>query len=186
MRTRATAAVLLLLACTTACGTSSSAQPDPGQTSKASAKPATEPKADAGPRKLGDVYRWDETYPDVGRLTGTTTVLTYKQPITGITPPDQDGEEWAQVEAQVCAKSDDVGVTQFPWSLAFADGTRVEITGQSGGDFPRPEYPMDAALNPGECVKGKIMFPVPEGERAERVIYAPEGADSAEWRVPKG
>lgn len=68
--------------------------------------------------------------------------------------------------------------------MVYEDGTRIEVTGNSGGDFPRPEFPKDAAVRPDDRARGRIMFPVPKGERPERVIYAPDTGDEAEWTVP--
>lgn len=186
MRAPATITVVLLLACTTACGSTSSAQPAPDPTSKpASSKPAAEPRQDPGPRKLGTTWQWKDDDPEFGPVAGSITALSYKQPLTGPYPPDQAGEEWGRLTVKTCVTKGDVTVSQFGWSVAYEDGTRIEVTGSSGGDFPRPEFPMDAVVKPGDCAKGGIMFPVPKGQRPDRVVFAPEGAAEAlEWKVP--
>ncbi|MDH2388185.1 hypothetical protein QCN29_05145 [Streptomyces sp. HNM0663] len=56
----------------------------------------------------------------------------------------------------------------------------------SGGDAPRPLYPLDAPVKGGDCVRGNILFEVPKEGRAERVLYWPEGLDEqVEWLVTK-
>lgn len=174
------ATVLLLAGCSSNDSPAADAKPKP---TGSTASPTPE---DTGPLKLGAPWQWD--VPEIDAA-GNTTALAYKQPITGISPPGIDGdtgEVWGQAEVKVCVTQGTIGVSQFPWSLAFEDGARVDVTGSSGGDFPRPEFPMDATVKTGDCVRGLIMFPVPKDQRPERIIYAPEGStDSTEWAVPK-
>jgi hypothetical protein len=75
--------------------------------------------------------------------------------------------------------------SQFPWPLAYADGTSIEVTGSSGGDMPKPEYPMDKTVKPGRCAAGLIAFPVPGDKRPERLVYEPESGEVLEWAIPK-
>lgn len=194
IRTAALVAAGALAATLTAC--SSDGDPSPtvtvtktvtagsGEAPGESAKPAA---GDDGALDLGEPWSW-EASSDGEQASGTTTALAYKQPIKGITPPDIDGksgEVWGQVEAKVCVDEGVITASQFPWSLAFADGARVDVTGSSGGDFPRPEFPMDAIVKAGDCVRGLIMFPVPEGQRPEKIIYSPDAnPEGAEWSVP--
>ena len=90
------------------------------------------------------------------------------------------------MSVKVCNVSGtDISVSQFPWSLAYADGTSTEVTGSTGGDMPKPEFPMDRAVKAGRCAAGLIAYPVPSGKRPERIVYAPDGTDPIEWTVPK-
>ncbi|MDG9706267.1 DUF4352 domain-containing protein [Streptomyces sp. DH37] len=188
MRTRTALAAAALLAALAGCSngsdTEAASEPSPS-TSKPAEKPTAEPTEEPGPLAFGEPWKWKS--PEY-EASGSATALRYQQPVKGVYPPSGEGEVWGSLEAQVCIDSGDVRVSQFPWSLAFADGARVDVTGQSGGDFPRPEFPMDAAVKPGDCVKGLIMFPVPEGQRPERVIYDPDSGmvdGPAEWTVPE-
>jgi hypothetical protein len=187
MRTRTTTATLLLAAALLLTGCSSDNEPDAKPDTKTSTTEPADTPEPAEPLTLGKTWEW-ESEDENGPLTGSTTALAYRQPITGITPPDVDGktgEVWGQVEAKLCVDTGQVMVSQFPWSIAFADGARVEVTGSTGGDLPRPEYPMDVTVKAGDCVRGLIMFPVPEGQRPERIIYAPDSENGpAEWAVP--
>ncbi|MFI8823412.1 DUF4352 domain-containing protein [Streptomyces sp. NPDC053431] len=184
--TALTATLLLGLA---ACGgndeptvTKTSTPPEP---TTSSAIPSATPTPST--YKIGESAKVDDTQNGVKF---TTTVLAYTQPAKGPQPPDvttQGGDVWATVEAKICnVEGKTVTVSQFPWSLAYADGTIVEITGSTGGDLPKPEFPMDEPVKAGRCVKGKIPFAVMAKQRPERIVYAPQSlADNpVEWAVP--
>lgn len=187
MRPRtAVTALAALLPLAAACTTSEDPTPKATPNRAADNEPAPTTSEPDQPRKLDTAWRWTHNDPELGPAAGTTTALDYKQPITGVYPPEQDGEEWGRLTVKVCVTKGNVRVSQFPWSLAYESGKRVEVTGLNGGDFPRPEFPMDAAVKPGDCTRGGIMFPVPKGERPDRAVYAPDSGDGeAEWAVPK-
>lgn len=177
----AIAAALALAAAVTGCSDTSHKNAPPPAAPKQQVTPSAGAKP-AEPRTFGKALPWSNR-----GGSGTTNVLSYRQPVPGVQPPTTTGtikEEWGALEAKVCTEKGKVGVTQRPWSVAYADGARVTTTGVSGGDFPRPEYPQEAMVPLGECVRGLMMFPVPKGKRPERVIYAPEESDTAEWKIP--
>lgn len=99
----------------------------------------------------------------------------------------ESGQKWAIVEAKLCNQSSEVmTVSPFPWTLAYADGARVEATHLSGTDLPPPLYPMDAKVKAGDCVRGNITFKVPKESQAERVLYSPDVLDEpVEWKIGK-
>ncbi|MEV6181335.1 hypothetical protein AB0M07_30330, partial [Streptomyces sp. NPDC052015] len=77
-------------------------------------------------------------------------------------------------------------VSPYPWSLAYADGARVEAAGMNAGDLPQPLYPMDAKVPAGDCVRGNVVFQVPKSGRPERVLYSPGALDEpVEWQIEK-
>lgn len=195
----AAAVVVAVTALLTACGggdgqsaakaTPTASNTWPGGLSPApdtgSASPTT---ADGGPYALGKTWHWDD--PDWA--VGTTTVISYQQGVAkDATQPEEEfgsesaGYVWAAVDLKVCnAKGKTITVNNYPWSLAYKDGSRVQPSSTTYGDFPRPEYPYeDTEVPPGDCVRGKIVFPVPGDERPQRIVYAPEGRH-AEWTVP--
>jgi cytoskeletal protein RodZ len=179
-----------LLATLTACS-NEPASPTVSKTSS-SPEPAAATSTPA-PTPTDTTYKLGETAKVNDAPNGvvfTATVIAYTQPVKGPQPPDpatQGGDVWATVEAKICNEAKTVTVSQFPWSLAYADGTVVKVTGSSGGDMPKPEFPMDVPIKAGRCVKGKIPFPVMGNSRPERIVYAPESlsADPVEWAVPK-
>lgn len=118
----------------------------------------------------------------------TVQTLEYQQPYKGPQPGKpqdfQGGDTWATARVKVCnVQGVDVEVSQFPWSLAYEDGTSIEVTGSSGGDMPKPEFPMGRTVKPGRCAAGLIAFPVPSDSKPERLVYEPEGGELAEWSI---
>ncbi|MET7700325.1 DUF4352 domain-containing protein [Streptomyces sp. NPDC005485] len=120
----------------------------------------------------------------------TVQALEYQQPYKGPQPQNpedfQGGDTWATARVKVCNKAGaNLTIDQSPWSLAYVDGTSIEITGSSGGDMPKPEYPMDTTLKPGRCAAGLIAYPVTSKKRPARLVYEPEGSEPTEWAIPK-
>lgn len=187
MRTRTVIAAALLLAAATAC--SSSGEPKTirvtvTQTVTTTPGAADAAKVDNGPLKIGAAA----TVRDSDGTTVKATVLAYTQPEKDPQPPGKElgGDAWATAEVKVCNVQGDISVSQFPWSLSYPDDTRIEVTGLNGGDLPKPEFPTDDVdVKPGDCLRGKIPFPVPSSKRPDRIVYAPDGSDPVEWVVPK-
>jgi hypothetical protein len=191
MRTRTTAAALtaagLLLTLTscssdTATVTKSSATPEPAPTTSS---PTPEPTPQTT-FTVGETADIDDTENGVKF---SATVIAYSQPVKGPQPPTAElgGDTWATAEIKVCnVEGKTFSVSQFPWSLAYEDGTRMEVTGLNGGDLPKPEFPTDdVSVKPGDCVRGKIPYPVTGDTRPERIVYAPQSlAEPLEWTVP--
>lgn len=180
MRATAAAITTVLLLGTAACSSGSDDPKPAPATAKASPSPT-------GYRALGTPWTWHD-----GTANGTTTVTSYQQPVPvkDIKPP-QAGYEWAAAEVRVCnTRGDMFTVSQFPWSVAYKDEARMQPTSMDAPGFPQPLFPItDTAVKAGDCVRGNIVFAVPEGRRPERVVYAPttdDGSvrDLAEWAVP--
>ncbi|MEU8031953.1 DUF4352 domain-containing protein [Streptomyces sp. NPDC049099] len=189
-RTVALAGALLVAATATACS-SGSAKPAPTVTvtktitATPGAKDATD--ANAGVLKMGTTKHVDDAELNVH---GTVQALAYQQPYKGPQPqkPEdfQGGDTWATAEIKVCnIKGTSFPVDQTPWSLAYADGTSIQVTGSTGGDMPKPEYPMDKTLMSGRCARGLVAFPVPSSKRPERLVYQPGDGQPTEWAIPK-
>lgn len=189
-KTTTTAAIALATAglLLTGCGGSSttSTPDEPGiATTAAAAIPPSVPAAPSRP--IGQAWNWSNST----GAKGSTTVLSYTQPVTSLDPPDTSlgvptGSQWGRLDIKVCQTGGpSIGVSQTPWSLAFADGSRADVTGLFGGNFPKPEWPQDATVNAGQCVRGGIMFPIPAGQWPTRVVYAPVSAPApVEWAIP--
>ncbi|MFJ8192796.1 hypothetical protein ACIQ8D_23995 [Streptomyces sp. NPDC096094] len=186
-RTITTAAVLLLAL--TACSSDSDDKPSSQKTTRDKAAPssATTPSpTPEQPRQFGQVLNFSDPV-DHGEL--DVTVLGYEQGVKAQTTADQEfgttGYVWAALEIKACVKKGTAGITRYPWTLAYADGARVEPSSVTYGDFPKPEYPYEATVKTGDCVRGKTVFPVPGDQRPERVLYTPEALpEPAEWAVP--
>ncbi|MFF9524872.1 DUF4352 domain-containing protein [Streptomyces achromogenes] len=188
-RTIALAGALLAAAGVSAC-TSGSAEPSPTVTVTRTITAAPSPegaKGSSGVLKMGTRQAIDDNANDVHI---TVQALEYQQPYKGPQPhkPDasQGGDVWATVEVKVCNTSGaNINVSQRPWSLGYEDGTSIESTGLSGGDMPKPEFPMDKPIKAGRCAAGLIAYPVPSGKQPERIVYAPTDTDPIEWAVTK-
>ncbi|WP_173038992.1 hypothetical protein [Phytohabitans flavus] len=154
-------------------------------TSAPAPAPTTAPAPGPSSPPAPTSYRFGQKASD-DAATVDATVLSYKQPVaTGVPKPDQPGAVWGAAQVQVCARAQDVGVSRFPWKLAYADGGVVEPSGTGYEGFPTPEYPWEEhALAPGRCAKGWIVFPVPPGQRPVFVQYHPQDNRlPVEWRV---
>lgn len=187
-RTAVAATLLVLAASATAC-TAKTSHTD--AKAPATAKPhTTAPRAE--PVKIGAAHHWSDTDTDGTHISGTTSVMGYTQPAKGIDMPDAVSDfthpVWTILEVKVCPDdtSSTVTVSQAPWNLGFADDTRLAAPQISGAGVPKPEYPVnDAAVKPGTCLRGKILFSVGRGTRPTQVVYAPDGRDPVEWALPK-
>jgi hypothetical protein len=186
---RAACAALLVAATATACG--GSGEPETIRvtvTQIVTASPSSAaPKTTDGALKMGATKSIDDAATDVH---ATVQAIEYQQPYKGPQPEKpqdfQGGDTWATVRVKVCNVSGtSFTVDQFPWSLAYTDGTSIQVTGSSGGDMPKPEYPMDKKLTPGRCAAGLVAFPVPGAKRPERLVYQPGDGDPTEWAIPK-
>ncbi|MFD3874411.1 DUF4352 domain-containing protein [Streptomyces sp. NPDC058623] len=192
----ASVSTVLVLAALTACGGADASGAGKGQASPnaaGSGSPAASSAAGASPSParakkrfaVGEVAEFDD-----GTSKVSAVLLAYTQPVAGPRPPDpvtQGGDVWATAEVKVCnTGGENFSVSQFPWSLAYEDGTRIKVTGLNGGDMPKPEFPSgDEVVKQGDCVRGKIPYPVPGDKRPARVVYAPQGLDEPiDWVVP--
>ncbi|MYV56522.1 hypothetical protein [Streptomyces sp. SID3212] len=189
MRTRNTTALAatMLLGTLAACSSGTDDQEATKASPVSTKAPAKASPSPAAPMPLGTVF----TLPvaEDGSIT-TATVLGYEQ---GTIKPQRSadaefgtkGYVWAAIELKVCNKKGNLGVTRYPWALAYTDGTRIEPSGVTYGDFPKPEYPYEATVKTGDCVRGKTVFPVPGNQRPERVLYTTDILpEPAEWAVP--
>ncbi|MGP3684142.1 hypothetical protein ACTVZO_05410 [Streptomyces sp. IBSNAI002] len=181
-----TAAAVLLLAAT-ACNSTTNTPAAPSTpaapASSASTSPTPSPTPEA-PRALGTTISNDDA--DSG---ATVTVLGYEQGIKASTTADEEfgtsGYVWAAIEIKVCSTKGTVGVTRNPWVLAYTDGARVQPSGVTYGDFPKPEYPSEADIKAGDCIRGKTVFAVPGNQRPAKILYTSSVLpEPAEWVIP--
>ncbi|MFJ3097365.1 hypothetical protein [Streptomyces hydrogenans] len=165
-----------------ATGSPTATTPEPAKTN---APPATLPATPA-PFKLGATHAWVDSEAD---LSGTSAALSYKQGIKSVgSAAEETGEPtyvWAALELKVCSTKGVFLATTTPWTLSYADGSRIEPSSSTWDDFPKPEFPIETKLSPGKCVRGKVVYPVPGDSRPETVVYAPESVElPVEWAVP--
>lgn len=183
--TRAAGIALLVAATATAC---SSGQPAPRVTVTKTVYPTPE----ASPSQEGDAplkMGTAEHLEDERGVHLTVQAAEYQQPYKGPQPqkpdPSLGGDTWATVRAKVCNASGGVfTVDQTAWSLSYADGTSIQVTGLTGGDMPKPEFPAQRTITAGQCAAGLIAYPVPGKKRPARITYQPTDTTTVEWAVP--
>ncbi|MFC1416395.1 hypothetical protein [Streptacidiphilus cavernicola] len=145
--------------------------------------------------KIGTAWPWQQG--DTGTVSGATTVLSYQQHIAvdGPTPedafgPSSRGDIWASLDVKVCSNPQStapIPVADTDWTLTYSDGTRIKPSGTGYDNFPKPAFPMgDSTVQPGRCLRGKIVFPVPAAARPVLIDYTPGGMTvPEEWTVPE-
>lgn len=192
-RTTGLAATALLLCTITACSSSdsssnkaTSSSPTPTPTTS-SPTPSTTPTADPV-LTFGQTVPFDDPS-DNDPVRGNATVLGYRHNIRSVgSAADESGTPgyvWAALDIKVCSESGAFLATTPPWTLSYADGARVSASSTTYGDFPKPAFPFETQLTAGKCVKGNIVFAVPDSPRPSTVIYAPQSLDKPrEWTVP--
>src|SRR3982751_3634271 len=98
-----------------------------------------------------------------------------------------NGGSWGGADVQVCVQHSaifDVSISRGPWVLLTRDGKTVPASVTDDPAFPQPTYPADhRRLHPGDCVRGWVVFALPDNERAVAVQYAPSGAQPINWAV---
>ncbi|MFE1413404.1 hypothetical protein ACFW6F_21760 [Streptomyces sp. NPDC058746] len=186
--TLAAAAALLLTV--TACddgsaksAPSAKASSAPASGSAPSATPSATPSA---PLAFGQTISTSDPKSGTG---ATVTVLGYEHDFSARVSADEEGGTsgyvWAAVEIKVCSTKGTVGTTRNPWAVAYADGARVQPSSSTYGDFPKPEYPHEADIKTGDCLRGKTVFAVPGKQRPAKILYTSSILpEPAEWAVP--
>lgn len=190
MRTRTTAGALVAagLLALTACGTEPAAPAAVPKPTKAASTPSPDPTpVEEAPLAFGETVTVLDKEDDTE---AKTAVIGYEQGVKAETTADDEfgtkGYVWAALELKLCSIKGTSGATRYPWALAYSDGARIEPSGVTYGDFPKPEYPYEAMVKEGDCIRGKTVFAVPGDQRPDRVLYTTElFGTPPEWSVPK-
>ncbi len=113
------------------------------------------------------------------------TVYAYQQPVAAGAPADQPGLGWGAADVQACSSASsifEVSVSAGPWSLVYIDGTSISPSKAGHPQFPQPAYPATPRrLQPGECLRGWIVFAVPSATAPQWVRYAQPDAVPLSW-----
>jgi hypothetical protein len=186
-RTTTALAACLFLAGTVGCSSTDEREPS---IAKASESKSASPSPSPTPSPSRETYKLGDTVDiNAGGDSFSAAALSYKD--EDVPTPSgilEEGQQFATVEVKFCNKgAGPLEVGPFAWSLAYADGARMEPMHVSGGGLPQPVYPLEAKVRGGDCVRGHILFEVPEGSaRAGRVLYSPADLDEpVEWQVGK-
>ncbi|MFJ8931980.1 hypothetical protein ACIRLA_35960 [Streptomyces sp. NPDC102364] len=204
MRTRATISLLatgLVFGSVTGCSASSD-NPKPAVTvtktapvdSKANGKhdadSAGQDKASSTSSSMRSVQKFSfEGDDEYDPMAGNATVLSYQQPVhasvTAAEEVNEPGYVWAALEVKVCGTKGEFTTSSDPWTLAYKDGTRIEPSGTTYDDFPKPEYVTDAPISAGDCSRGKIVYAVPGKQRPAQALYTTNEEPTLRWSLAK-
>ncbi|MEU9924542.1 hypothetical protein AB0H51_25180 [Streptomyces griseoluteus] len=201
MRVRATTAAVTAALAITLVGCSSGGEPEKVQVTvtqtagSGNTTPTGEPTTEndakaAGVARMQAVQKFNDPGDDEYDPTaGTVTVLSYQQPVrASVTAAEEIGTKgyvWAALEVKVCSTKGEFVTSSQPWTLAYDDGARVEPSSSTYDDFPKPEYVEDADVSPGDCSRGKIVYPVPGDKWPAKAIYATDSSPALRWSLAK-
>ncbi|MFD9536280.1 hypothetical protein [Streptomyces sp. NPDC060010] len=123
------------------------------------------------------------------QVVGNVAVLGYRHNVRSVgSAADESGTPgyvWAALDVKTCSEKGSFFATTQPWTLSYHDGARVLASSTTYDDFPKPAFPFETKLTAGKCVKGSIVFAVPDNPRPSTVVYAPQELDTPrEWAVP--
>ncbi|GIJ43926.1 hypothetical protein Val02_08120 [Virgisporangium aliadipatigenens] len=146
--------------------------------------PAASAKAEAPPQ-IGtplSVAEWS------GPL--QVTVFEYKQPLSAKPPtPKTAGHQFAAIDVRTCNRTTSLVqvIDTKPFTLVFGDTSTVAAYGFDNPAFPQPAYPREHSLAAGTCVRGWIVFDVPNS-RPSAVRYSESehsqgGGKTHDWPV---
>ena len=136
------------------------------------------PAAKTGALRVG------QTHHDQGV---NTTLRVVDYPYTGDEARHPDsGNAFIGLDVRTCldkgASSGKSTTRNAEWSLVARDGTRYSGDDSSSWtDWPKPKYPEDVGLAPGECKQGWLLVQVPEDGEFTAVVYRPKGKTAARW-----
>jgi hypothetical protein len=119
-----------------------------------------------------------------GAISARVTMYSVTQDAAPGAPKPPGGGHWVSVDVKTCLDKSDVPLTVSwnAWSVADANYGNYKASSLTYNQFPRPLYPFsEEALAVGDCVRGSILFPVPDGVTISRVKYAPNLNVTATW-----
>jgi hypothetical protein len=150
-----------------------------------SGTPAAGGSAAAAPPQLGtplSVAEWS------GPL--QVTVFEYKQPISARPPtPKTSGHQYAAIDVRVCNRTTSLVqvIDQKPFTLVFGDTATVAPYGFDNSAFPQPAFPREHSLAAGTCVRGWVVFDVPNSRpgavRYTESDHSQGGGKTHDWPV---
>jgi hypothetical protein len=121
---------------------------------------------------------------DGGAISARVTVYSVTQDAAPAAPKPPGGGHWASADVKTCLDKANAGFTVSwdVWSVADANYGNYKAADLTYNQFPRPLYPFfEEPVSVGDCVRGSILFPVPDGVTVTRVKYAPNKNVAAVW-----
>lgn len=99
-----------------------------------------------------------------------------------LSTPLEDGLAPAVADVQVCAGDKATEVRSTSFQLKGADNRLYFVYGlpESATD---PAFPASQALQPGECIRGWVTFPIPVDAQVAAIYYAPDTRNYLVWKA---
>ncbi|MGY2019417.1 hypothetical protein [Nocardia gipuzkoensis] len=119
-----------------------------------------------------------------GAISARVTMYSVTQEAAPGAPKPPGGGHWAAADVKTCLDKTDVPFTVSwdVWSVTDANYGSYRASNLTYNQFPRPLYPFsEETVAVGDCVRGSILFPVPDGVTVTRVKYAPNKNVTASW-----
>ncbi|WP_141758016.1 DUF4352 domain-containing protein [Streptomyces sp. LUP47B] len=141
------------------------------------------------PFTFGNTWKLNNIDP-AEHFEGTLTVLSYKQGFTSVGKASEEAGEpgyvWAYADLKLCGTKGSYTDNTTSWTLYYSDGSRINPSGTTYGDFPKPEVPTEVTVTAGKSARGKLVFTVPSAKRPgvravpARRLGRTEGVDGPE------
>ncbi|MGW3099658.1 hypothetical protein ACWDCC_40145 [Streptomyces sp. NPDC001102] len=102
---------------------------------------------------------WNFTSSDPAKVfEASVTVLGYRQGFTSVGNASEEAGEpgyvWAYTDLRLCVTKGSFTDDTTSWTLYYSDGGRVQRSGTTYGDFPKPEFPFEVTVTAGKCARG--------------------------------
>lgn len=116
----------------------------------------------------------------------TTRLIEVKYPYPGQQyRQPEPGIEWFGFRVESCLRDAAANPAQLSGGIEWFAIDRQEGQYRGGKgywvDFPTPQFPEFATIQPGECVSGWMLIDLPEGTKVTKLVWRPGDVTTAEW-----
>jgi hypothetical protein len=120
-------------------------------------------------------------------LGNTVTFLSWS-PAPQIGAKPTKGEEFSRIQVKWCAAANlanPISATEIAsaWTLQMADSTAISAQTSPYSDQDLMGL-VNTAVDPGQCLKGYVVFETPKGQTPQYAIFS--GAQTLRWTVAGG
>ncbi len=106
-------------------------------------------------------------------------VFVYEQPVAGAVFDPEPGNEYAVIDVEVCAGSEEVSYNTFGFVLIAADNRRYDASfGAREPTLGSGDLPAGSG-----CVRGWVSFEVPQGQRPTTLLWDYFGWEQSRWAI---
>ncbi|TDW29526.1 hypothetical protein EDD25_1232 [Cryobacterium psychrophilum] len=172
-------AVLLLAGCAGA------AEPAVAEPVIQAATPTVTPSPTPTPTPADAVPTIGVPYTHNGDWTVTLHELVLDSAPDGPQPPNTS-DRWSSIDVENCnGSTPEAYLTSDPWRLVSSDNRQFQASSTGYSSFPEPNLTFgDAAIAPGECIRGWFTFVTARDASITEVKYAPASGEGIRWVQP--